>query len=89
MHDLRWIREHAEEFDRGLMRRGLPPHSEQILALDRAWRTVETTAQEAQARREDQTPFEDEDSDLDDDDAGGADPGGFDDPEADEEEDED
>jgi seryl-tRNA synthetase len=51
MHDLRWLRDHPAEFDRGLMRRGLPPHSEQILALDRAWRTAETAAQEAQARR--------------------------------------
>ena len=51
MHDLRWIREHPAKFDRGLMRRGLPPHSEQILGLDRAWRTAETAAQEAQARR--------------------------------------
>ena len=51
MHDLRWIREHPEEFDRGLTRRGLPPSAEQILALDRAWRAAETCAQEAQARR--------------------------------------
>src|SRR5215510_886355 len=51
MHDLRWLRDHPAEFDRGLMRRGLPPYSEQILALDRAWRTAETAAQEAQARR--------------------------------------
>src|SRR5262245_32218107 len=51
MHDLRWLRDHPAEFDRGLLRRGLPPHSEQILALDRAWRTAETAAQEAQARR--------------------------------------
>src|SRR5215472_12933756 len=51
MHDLRWIREHPEEFDRGLRRRGLPPGAEQILALDRSWRAAETRAQEAQARR--------------------------------------
>src|SRR6516162_5647252 len=51
MHDLRWIREHPEEFDRGLTRRGLPPCAEQILALDRSWRAAETRAQEAQARR--------------------------------------
>jgi len=25
MHDIKWIREHAEEFDRGLARRGHPP----------------------------------------------------------------
>jgi seryl-tRNA synthetase len=51
MHDLRWIREHPEEFDRGLARRGLPPCAEQILTLDRSWRAAETLAQEAQARR--------------------------------------
>src|SRR5262249_54156118 len=51
MHDLRWIREHPDEFDRGLARRGLPPCAEEILALDRSWRAAETCAQEAQARR--------------------------------------
>ena len=51
MHDLRWVREHPEEFDRGLTRRGLPPCAEQILALDRSWRAAETCAQEAQAQR--------------------------------------
>ena len=51
MHDLRWIRDHAAEFDRGLVRRGLPPCAEEVLALDRAWRAAETRVQEAQARR--------------------------------------
>jgi seryl-tRNA synthetase len=51
MHDLRWIREHPEELDRGLTRRGLLPRAEEILALDRAWRAAETQVQEAQARR--------------------------------------
>jgi seryl-tRNA synthetase len=51
MHDLRWIREHPDEFDRGLARRGLPPRAEEILALDRSWRAAETRVQEAQARR--------------------------------------
>ena len=51
MHDIRWIREHPEEFDRGLVRRGLGPRAEDILALDRSWRAAETRAQEAQARR--------------------------------------
>jgi seryl-tRNA synthetase len=51
MHDIRWIREHPEEFDRGLTRRGLPPRSDEVLALDRDWRAAETRAQEAQARR--------------------------------------
>ena len=50
MHDIRWIREHPKEFDRGLMRRGLPPRAEKILALDRAWRVL--TAGHAGERRE-------------------------------------
>ena len=51
MHDLRWIRENPDAFDRGLERRGLPPCAEQVLALDREWRALETAAQEAQAVR--------------------------------------
>jgi len=51
MHDLRWIREHPDEFDRGMRRRGLPPRAHEILALDREWRAAETRAQEAQAQR--------------------------------------
>ncbi|MGH7113713.1 MAG: serine--tRNA ligase, partial [Stellaceae bacterium] len=51
MHDIRWIREHSAEFDRGLARRGMPPRAEEVLSLDQAWRAAETRAQEAQARR--------------------------------------
>src|SRR5205085_8291937 len=51
MHDLRWIRENPDAFDRGLERRGLPPCAEQVLAVDREWRALETVAQEAQAAR--------------------------------------
>ncbi len=51
MHDLRWLRDHPAEFDRGLARRGLAPRADEILALDHAWRAAETQAQEAQARR--------------------------------------
>jgi seryl-tRNA synthetase len=51
MHDLRWIRDHPAEFDRGLVRRGLQPSAERILKLDRSWRAAETRFQEAQARR--------------------------------------
>jgi seryl-tRNA synthetase len=49
MHDLRAIRDNPEEFDRSLARRGLPPRAEEVLALDRAWRTAETTLQTVQA----------------------------------------
>ena len=51
MHDLRWIRENPAEFDRGLERRGLPPCADQVLALDKEWRRLETEAQESQAER--------------------------------------
>jgi seryl-tRNA synthetase len=51
MHDIRWIREHPAEFDRGLARRGLPPRGTEVLALDHAWRAAEAGVQEAQARR--------------------------------------
>src|SRR5436190_5569303 len=51
MHDLRWIRENPEAFDRGLIRRGLPARAAEILAIDREWRALETQAQESQATR--------------------------------------
>jgi seryl-tRNA synthetase len=51
MHDIRWIRDHPAEFDRGLVRRGLPPRGEEVLALDRDWRAAESRAQEVLARR--------------------------------------
>ena len=51
MHDLRWIRENPEEFDRGLARRGLPPRAAEVLAIDREWRALQTAAEEAQAVR--------------------------------------
>jgi seryl-tRNA synthetase len=51
MHDLRWIRDRAAEFDRGLVRRGLPPCAEDVLDLDRAWRAAETQVQETKAIR--------------------------------------
>lgn len=51
MHDLRWIREHPEAFDAGLARRGLPPHAETVLRLDRERRALIQRLQEAQERR--------------------------------------
>ena len=51
MHDLRWIRDHPDEFDRGLARRFLPACAQEVLALDKKWRALETQAQEAQAVR--------------------------------------
>ena len=51
MHDLRWIRENPDAFDRGLLRRSLPARAEEVLAIDREWRALETQAQESQATR--------------------------------------
>jgi seryl-tRNA synthetase len=51
MHDIRWIREHPDEFDRGLKRRGLEPGSSALLALDEARRAAITRFETAQARR--------------------------------------
>jgi seryl-tRNA synthetase len=51
MFDPRWVREHAEEFDRGLGRRGLPPESKRIIALDEKRRAVIAKLQALQERR--------------------------------------
>ena len=51
MHDLRAIRDDPEAFDAGLKKRGLPPRAEEVLALDRAWRTAQTAVERAQARK--------------------------------------
>jgi seryl-tRNA synthetase len=49
MHDLRAIRDNPAAFDAGLKKRGLEPRANEVLALDKKWRTTETRAQEAQA----------------------------------------
>jgi seryl-tRNA synthetase len=51
MHDIRWIREHKEEFDRGLARRGLPPEADKLLAIDERRRAAIQKAETALARR--------------------------------------
>src|SRR5690606_35534062 len=51
MHDLKWIREQQEAFDRALQRRGLAGQSEALLSLDRRNRQAQTELQELQARR--------------------------------------
>jgi seryl-tRNA synthetase len=51
MLDLKWIRDNADAFDRGLERRGLKPRAHEIVGLEAAWRAAETAAQEIQARR--------------------------------------
>jgi seryl-tRNA synthetase len=51
MHDIRWIREHKDEFDRGLARRGLAPEADKLLALDEKRRAAIQKSEQAQARR--------------------------------------
>jgi seryl-tRNA synthetase len=51
MHDIKWIREHPAEFDRGLERRNLPPQSKELLQLDERRRAAITRFEQAQARR--------------------------------------
>jgi seryl-tRNA synthetase len=51
MHDIRWIREHKDEFDRGLSRRGLAPEADRLLAIDERRRAAIQKFEQAQARR--------------------------------------
>src|SRR5579871_3952424 len=51
MHDIRFIREHPDAFDRGLARRGLPPESMRLIALDETRRQKIIELETAQARR--------------------------------------
>jgi seryl-tRNA synthetase len=51
MHDIRWIREHPEEFDRALARRGLPAEARRLIELDERRRTAIGKAEAALARR--------------------------------------
>ena len=51
MHDIRFIREHPDAFDRGLARRGLPPESKRLIALDEERRKRILELETAQARR--------------------------------------
>ena len=51
MHDIRAVRADPAAFDAALARRGLAPVSAELLTLDSARRAAQTTAQEAQARR--------------------------------------
>jgi seryl-tRNA synthetase len=51
MHDIKWIREHPQDFDRALARRGLPAQSATLIALDEKRRQAIQKAEGAQARR--------------------------------------
>ena len=51
MHDLRYIREHPEEFDAVMQRRGAEAVSARLLKADAARRAAQTAFQEMQERR--------------------------------------
>jgi len=51
MHDIRWIRENPDAFDEGLNRRGMAPHSADLVALDARRREAQTEAQVLQSER--------------------------------------
>jgi len=51
MHDIKFIREHPEKFDLALKRRGIAPLADEIVALDKARRDIQSTLQEKQSRR--------------------------------------
>jgi seryl-tRNA synthetase len=51
MHDIRWIRDNADAFDRALGKRGSVPLSTSLIARDGERRAVTTELQQAQTRR--------------------------------------
>jgi seryl-tRNA synthetase len=51
MHDIRFIRDNPDAFDRGFARRGLEPQAQRLIALDEKRRAAIQTVETAQARR--------------------------------------
>src|SRR6201995_2846437 len=51
MHDIRWIRENPEAFDKGRARRGLAGEAKRLIAIDERRRATIQKAEAAQARR--------------------------------------
>jgi len=51
MHDIRFIREHPDVFDRGLARRGLAGEAQRLIGLDEARRAAIQKLETVQARR--------------------------------------
>jgi seryl-tRNA synthetase len=51
MHDIKWIRDNADAFDRALARRGLPGEAQRLIALDERRRAAILKLEQAQARR--------------------------------------
>jgi seryl-tRNA synthetase len=51
MHDIRFIRDNPDAFDKALARRGLPPQAQHLIALDEQRRAKILALETAQARR--------------------------------------
>jgi seryl-tRNA synthetase len=51
MHDIKWIRDNPEAFDRGLARRGLPGEAKRLIAIDEHRRAAIQKVEAALARR--------------------------------------
>ncbi len=51
MHDIKWIRDNSEAFDRALARRGLPGEAKRLAAIDERRRAAIQKAEAALARR--------------------------------------
>ncbi|MDA8869764.1 serine--tRNA ligase [Rhizobiaceae bacterium] len=51
MHDIRWIRENADAFDKGMTLRGNEPQAERLIEIDRTRREQVATAQDIQQQR--------------------------------------
>src|SRR6516225_4211898 len=51
MHDIKWIRDNPDAFDRGLARRGLPGEAQRLIEIDERRRAAIQKAEAALARR--------------------------------------
>jgi seryl-tRNA synthetase len=51
MHDIKWIRENPDAFDRGLVRRGLPGEAKRLIEIDERRRAAIQKVEAALARR--------------------------------------
>jgi len=51
MHDIKWIRDNPDAFDRGLARRGLPGEAKRLIEIDECRRAAIQKAEAALARR--------------------------------------
>jgi seryl-tRNA synthetase len=51
MHDIKWIRDNSDAFDRGLARRGLPGEAKRLIEIDERRRAAIQKAEAALARR--------------------------------------